>query len=82
MGFNYAGAPKQPITPISSSAGNAPLSKGELTRLKKNKEKNKGAIAPEDEPGYVAKVKKERAKLVLNSKQTKKRGEEQTSSVQ
>jgi len=63
---------------MSSSAGDTPLSKGELTRIKNRRKKNKTPIGPDDEPGYVAKVEKERAILALNNKQTKKREEGKT----
>lgn len=60
MIHNLAGGPTQPQGPIScSSDDKVPLSKGELTRIKKKRKKDE-PIAPEDEPNYVKKVEKER----------------------
>jgi len=58
------GAPVSPTNPITVSAGNAPLTHGELSRLKKRRKKDQ-PIGPEDEPLYMAKVQKERKALAL-----------------
>lgn len=77
---NYAGAPLQPIKPVSSSPGDAPLSKGELTRKKNKREKNKEPIAPEDEPRYVAKVQKQREALLKKESEKKQPSQEDKTS--
>jgi len=78
MSNNYgiAGVNLGPFDLSCKTQDRIPLNKQEATKVKKRK-KNQSALGPEDEPKYMKKVKKERAKEAQKEEQEAQKEEQE-----